>query len=119
MKHLTGVLVGSAFATLGLCSIAQADTGLEVRSVTVRFEDLDATQERGAAALYRRLEHAAVTVCGVPTRDRGHLQPREAKCVQRSISGAVDDVNRPELTRYAAAHGVLLVPAGGSADPGR
>jgi len=88
--------------TLGFQS-ADAAPPQDVPSIVVRFSDLDVSGNEGATALYRRLKGAAETVCA-PLDDREVARHMAFKaCVQRAISTAVAQVNRPALTRYYEA----------------
>jgi UrcA family protein len=69
-----------------------------VRKVTVRYGDLDLSDPRGAAALYRRITMAAEEVCS-PFEGRDLAGAfRFRACKQRAIAEAVSRVNRPELS---------------------
>jgi len=73
-------------------------------SLTVQFADLDISGTAGARVLYRRLQHAAETVCA-PLDDRNlALHLRFNQCVQTAINTAVAKVDRPALTAYHEAH---------------
>lgn len=97
-----------ALATLYSCAPVWADTLQEPRSVTVHFEDLNINSPRGAAVLYQRIRSAAEDVCGIPPSQRSlAIASRYATCVRGAIAGAVARVNRPTLTEYAAARGIV------------
>jgi len=72
----------------------------DVHFVEVHFSDLDLTRSEGAAALYKRLDAAAKSVCAsLDARDVAS-QLRFKKCVQTGISSAVVKIDRPALTTY-------------------
>lgn len=100
----------TTIATLAACSltIAHADASSEPRTVTVRFADLDATSAQGAAVLYQRIKSAAKIVCqGLePDRQLARIM-LYTHCVNKAIGDAVARLDRPAVTEYAVARGVL------------
>ena len=111
MKRLTahaGIVAATALTAYGSCTSAWADSSLEPHSITVHFEDLNTNSPRGAAMLYTRIRIAAETVCGDLGSSRSLvLLSRYADCVQGAIGAAVASVNRPAVTEYAAARGIV------------
>ena len=107
MKSLTTLVAIATFATCSL-TIARAETSAEPRSMTVRFADLDTTSAAGAIVLYQRIKNAAASVCRdlEPGRQVALMEPY-ANCVHQAIGHAVAKVDRPAVTAYAAARGVL------------
>jgi UrcA family protein len=107
MKNLTTLVAVATFAT-SIITIARADTTSVPRSETVQFADIDTTNVHGAAVLYQRIKNAAESVCRdlEPGRSLALMRPY-ANCVHVALSNAVADINRPAVTAYAAAHGVL------------
>ena len=88
---LTAVaLAGNAFAQ-------QQD--VNVRTVTVRFGDLDLSTAAGAKTLYQRIRGAARTVCGEEEDYDLGLDSRRYwnRCYQSAVNGAVDKVHSPLL----------------------
>ena len=107
MKSLT-TCAATALTAYISCTSAWADTNLEPRSVTVHYEDLDTNSARGAAILYQRIKSAAETVCGdLGPRHSLALLSRYASCVRGAIGVAVAQVNRPTVTEYAVARGIV------------
>jgi UrcA family protein len=106
MKNFTILVVAATFAASSL-TVARADDAFEPRSVTVRFADLEATTDQGAAALYHRLKNAAQNVCRdlESAKELGRLQIYN-DCIHTAIGNAVAKVNRPAVTAYAVARGV-------------
>lgn len=81
---------------LTLIQSAHADPA----QISVQFSDLDLNRMEGAAVLYRRLKHAAETVCS-PIEGRSLANTRVFKqCVKSGIDAAVIQVDRPTLTAY-------------------
>jgi UrcA family protein len=113
MKNLTTIIAVASFA-LSIGTIAHADSTSELRSVTVKYADLNTTNVEGAAVLYHRLTNAAKSVCRdlEPGRSLGLMSVYNS-CIQKALSNAVADVDRPAVSAYAAARGV--VPAEPSA----
>lgn len=107
MKSLTTCAATALIACIS-CTSAWADTNLEPRSVTVHYEDLNTNSARGVAVLYQRIRSAAETVCSDLGSSRSlALLSRYAGCVHGAIGVAVTKVNRPAVTEYAAARGIL------------
>ena len=107
MNNLTRL---TTFAVLAASSFvaAAADSDTTARSVVVRFADLDTAHVAGAAALYGRLRFAAESVCRELGLDPAQkLQGTYDRCVRKAIGDAVAKVDRPALTTYAAAHGIV------------
>jgi UrcA family protein len=113
MKHLTNLTAATALIACALCTSAWADSILEQRSVAVHYDDLNTNSTQGAEVLYRRIKAAAEGVCSDLGSTRAlALLSRYSTCVHGAIGAAVAHVNRPAVTEYAAARGV--VPAGPS-----
>jgi UrcA family protein len=111
MKSLNTLTAATAVIACALCTSARADSILEQRSVTVHYDDLNPNSARGAEVLYQRIKAAAASVCIDLGSTRSlALLSRYSSCVHGAISVAVAHVNRPSVTGYAAARGV--VPAG-------
>jgi UrcA family protein len=109
--HTLFALTALAAGTLASGSpgtMARADSTLAPPSLKVFYGDLDINNVHGAAALYRRISFAAQSVC----RDLGGsrqlaMMSRYSSCVHGAITNAVRQVNRPAVTEYAAARGVI------------
>ncbi len=97
---------------LGAFTASHADEAAAPRSVVVHFGDLDTATWSGAATLYARLNGAAHEVCQ-DLEPRGQLPLRRVykSCLQSAIANAVLAVDRPVLTRYATARGVMSRPS--------
>jgi UrcA family protein len=77
----------------------------EVRRITVRFDDLNLEQPRGAAVLYRRVRLAAQQACGEPQRPGEAMISADWRaCVAQAVERAVVTVDRPALTAYHREH---------------
>jgi UrcA family protein len=103
-----------AVATLaGVASLAHADDRDDAPKQTVRYDDLNLSTQAGLQTLYRRIQHAARSVCG-PALVTGTRIVSAARndCVNTSIRQAILTVNQPSLTAYYAAR--FGIPAAGS-----
>jgi UrcA family protein len=106
MKNLT-TMIAVATLALSIGTIARADSTPEFRTETVKFADVNITNDQGAAVLYHRLANAAKNVCRdfEPGRSLG-LMAQYRSCVHNAISNAVAGVDSPAVTAYAAQRGV-------------
>jgi UrcA family protein len=88
-----------AIATLLACVLASSNAfaGDEVRSETVKFQDLNVDTPAGVAALYNRIHGAARRVCAQsdPVAARG-----VGACIRKAEGKAITDLNLPGLTAY-------------------
>lgn len=105
----------AAFAVAGLLCTGAAtaspasSASVEVAQVVVRYGDLNLDSDRGLAALYRRLEAAAVAVCGRPDQRDLRLAGLARDCQRAAMAGAVAKVGVPRLAeRHASAQGRVL-----------
>jgi UrcA family protein len=76
-----------------VCTAAETDPP----QTTVKYGDLNVSNPQGAAALYTRIQRAALLVC-LPF-DMGNLssKARMAACVHQAIAAAVAKVDQPAL----------------------
>jgi UrcA family protein len=66
---------------------------------TVKYADLNLTTSAGLAALYQRIERAAVEVCELPQGTRQLKLESELKaCRAKAIDRAVGQTNLPKLS---------------------
>jgi UrcA family protein len=81
-----------------------ADQPAQVRSVVVRFGDLDLSGADGASALYQRFKHAAWAVCKRP--DGGFGDPGVfLHCYHDALARGVRDLGNAEVTaQYNEEH---------------
>jgi UrcA family protein len=111
MKNLI-TIVAAATVAAGMLPVARADfSSDEVRTVTVRFADLDTSGSPGAAVLFRRLDAAARSVCRDQGLDRA-LEQKHAfeQCVHVALGQALAKIDVPALNAYAAVHGPRSAP---------
>jgi UrcA family protein len=76
--------------------VSKASAGEELRSETVKFQDLNVSAPAGAEALYNRIHAAAKRVC----EQQGAWQPTVIACVKKAEATAIGKVNQPSLTAY-------------------
>jgi UrcA family protein len=105
-KTLTTAFTATVVATLLAGPIASADErgesanpfdSIKIFTLKVQTDDLDATTERGAKALYRRILLAAERICLAPLEKHRVLAPprvveQATHCFDAAVDGAVADV---------------------------
>ena len=102
MRSKIHMLLLSLLAVCGSSlALADAATAVNVKTETVRYDDIRLISAVGAAVLYGRLHTAAERACGGPL-DTVPLQQRTRYkgCVDDAVTKAVADVNSPMLTWY-------------------
>jgi UrcA family protein len=106
MNKLTALTL-AGFATV-LCANAQAGTVSDAPTVTVRYVTADVANSASAAVLYRRIDAAAVRVCGERLAPGSPFLSRNWKqCVQGAMHDALAQINSPAVGVYAAAHAMV------------
>jgi UrcA family protein len=89
-----GVLTSGSFGV----NAQTVERAAEIRSVTVRYVDLNLNTPAGVEALYARLRAAARSVCNVG-EGRALVNAMASKSCYRQVLGtAVDDAKLPTLT---------------------
>jgi UrcA family protein len=116
MSSKIRILFFSAVALLA-GSFAMADTVVNVKSETVRYDDLRLISAVGAAVLYGRLHHAAERACAPLDGKTPQLASRYRTCVDEAISKAVAEVNEPVLTKYYESKRSSPTPTIGKPSP--
>jgi UrcA family protein len=95
LAHSTAMLL----ACVLVGSNALADE--QVRSETVKFQDLNVGTPAGVEAIYRRIHSAAARVCSPPG---GWVhQLGAAACTKDAEARAIEKVNLPSLTAFYRA----------------
>nr|UXE45292.1 hypothetical protein Hi04_10k_c4606_00008 [uncultured bacterium] len=91
----------SLAATLLACvwAISTAFAGEQVRSLTVKFPDLDVNTSEGVQALYGRIHAAAWRVCSTTSSDP-IFQYGARDCARKAEAKAIETVNLPQLTAF-------------------
>lgn len=96
-------------AALVACALLSAPLQAQERIVTVKASastvGLDVGQPAGARALYVRLRHAAIEVCGSGMRVDLRAVDDFAGCIETAVGEAVRSANLPQLTlEYLKTH---------------
>ena len=90
------VLRTATLVAFGLvASYAFADE--QLRTETVKFQDLNVNSPAGVEALYDRIHSAAKRVCSEAGRIE---QARASACAKKTEAHAVETLNLPTLTTY-------------------
>jgi UrcA family protein len=82
---------------------SNAFAGEQVRTETIKFQDLNVGASAGAEALYSRIHAAARHVC---SSSGEWAQINEVRCITKAEARAVEKLNLPLLTvTYRMKHG--------------
>lgn len=105
MKLFVGAAAAACLMFVAQPASAQA-FGYERVSATVGYGDLDLSTTAGAAAMYGRIEAAALRVCGDPSRERSsRMRASVRECVETATANAVRQTRSSRLIAYAASPG--------------
>jgi UrcA family protein len=90
-----------AAAMLLACAwaLSTAFAGEQVRSETVKFQDLNVNTSQGVEALYGRIHAAAWRVCSTSSTDPLY-QSAARDCARKAEAKAIGTVNLPQLTAF-------------------
>ena len=91
-------------ATLLACvwAISTAFAGEQMRSETVKFQDLDVNTSEGVQTLYGRIHAAAWRVCATTSSDPWfYIAAR--RCASNAEVKAIETLNLPQLTAFYRA----------------
>jgi UrcA family protein len=96
----TALTVGAVLWTLGaMTSVASAQTTQPTAAVT--YADLDLSTKDGAQTLLKRIDDAALGICG-PAPVHSSLTPTantlHERCLREAVDGAVAKIGAPLLT---------------------
>jgi UrcA family protein len=94
-KSIVAISLAAALTGYSVSACAIAYT--EVRSVTVRYDELDLAKPQGVEALYTRIGGAARLVCRADSSSRLSDRMNRRNCYQDAIGRAVKQVNLPTL----------------------
>jgi UrcA family protein len=98
---LVGIVTLAAGLSINQASAASSDD--IVKSVVVRYSDLDLSEPKDARALYRRIQTAALVACGeVGPNQLAHLKQFH-DCVDQAVANAVAHVNSQQVTEIHEA----------------
>ena len=100
-KTLAGLAAVAILASAGAPSLANAAVQGDLRSETVRFDDLNLGSQAGVQALYVRIRSAAREVCGPAAMTGSSVSSAVWRdCVGASLHDAILKVKNPALTAY-------------------
>jgi UrcA family protein len=105
MHHLNRILISAALALLVLGAegalFAAGAAADEVRSLSVRYTDLNLDRPADVARLYQRIRLAAEDVCGPRLLTGSHVPAAGyQRCFADAVAQAVARVDRPALSAY-------------------
>lgn len=96
-RALIGVLLLAAAAT-ATAGMDAADSRVRMVSLEVEYTDLNLATTAGARTLYKRISHAAHTVCGQNSSRSLAMLSAHHRCVRDAVNAAVEKVGAPTLT---------------------
>ena len=108
MRSKTCLLIASALAVAS--SFAQADALVNVKTETVRYDDIRMTSPVGIAVLYGRLRSAAERACSAGDGKDLAQKARFKSCYDDALARAVVSVNNPQLTAFYESKRGTYVP---------
>jgi UrcA family protein len=74
----------------------------QVRTEDIMFQDLNLTTNAGINALYDRIHSAALRVCAVSGQPERSDASGSANCSKKAETRAIEKLNLPALTAFAA-----------------
>jgi UrcA family protein len=88
--------------TCGVVTMSSATDRFDASQMKVQYGDLDVSSASGAAALYKRIQGAAETVCH--QWEHGDLYYRNLfyTCIRKTMNNAINALNQPVLFTIAA-----------------
>lgn len=101
---LAAALAAAGMTSWAACATAATPDG-EVLKQVVKYGDLNLDSPEAITALYHRVGYAAGQVCApLESREMARMSAWK-RCIDGAISKAVNQINVPALTAYAAARG--------------
>jgi UrcA family protein len=99
MKRTSTLVAAAALIFSAFAAAPASAAGLESRSETVAYGDLDLNSEAGAQTMLRRIEHAARAACF----DRSSPMPLTSRpairaCRMTAMNNAVETLGAPMVT---------------------
>ena len=108
MRIRDTLVLAAGTLLVGAANIASAASVDEVRSVNVRYGDIELNTELGNTVLYRRIVSAAVQVCGSPDiRDLDGIAATK-NCRRTAVERAVESMHSQRLAALIVTGDPLL-----------
>lgn len=105
MDHSKSVAGAAAMLLACVFAASSAAAGQpdgQVRMEDIKFADLNVTTTAGVGALYERIHAAALRVCAVSAQAELGAASASAKCTRDAEARAIEKINLPGLTAFAA-----------------
>ena len=105
MNHSESVAGAAAVLLVCVFAVTSASAGErdgQVRTEDIMFNDLNLTTTAGINALYQRIHAAARRVCPVSEQAELGAVSASAKCTKDAEARAIEKINLPALTAFAA-----------------
>jgi UrcA family protein len=106
-RFIASAIVGTL--ALGAAAVSTAADSSDVRTITVKFGDLNISNPEGAAKLYNRIRAAAESVCSDSDADIW-VKASVNRCIHKAIADAVMKVNQPALFVVYNQHNKTPLP---------
>lgn len=101
-KSIVAISLAAALTGYSVSAGAVA-SAVKLRSVTIRYDELDLAKQQGVEALYVRIGSAARRVCRADSSSSLQDRANSGNCYQDAIARAVEQVNLPTLTAIHVA----------------
>ena len=95
-NRIPGALSAAMLLTC-VWAFSSASADEQVRSETVKFQDLNVNSSQGVQALYGRIHSAAERVC---SESDPILRVASAACARKAEANAIEKLSLPQLTAY-------------------
>jgi UrcA family protein len=102
-KRYALICVATVAAGLAVNQASAAPADEAVKSVVVRYSDLDLTQPQDARKLYSRIQTAARSACGDAESPDLARFARFHNCIDQAVTRAVSEVNVQRVTEIHEA----------------
>jgi UrcA family protein len=102
-KRCALICVASIAAGLAVNQASAAQSNDAVKSVVVRFSDLDLAQPQDARKLYSRIQRAARSACDDAESPDLARFARFHNCVNQAVTRAVSEINVQQVTEIHEA----------------
>jgi UrcA family protein len=101
---MTGILAIVSGGLMAPGAVLAREPTFGVRTIVVRYDDLDVTREAGARALYGRIVKAAERACGWYEPHIARSRQAWKACVDTAVALACDEFFRTKLAALQAAN---------------